>query len=171
MKHEKCSGCGAVRNENTPIPATGAHTYEWVTDTAATCGEAGVKHEKCSGCGALRNENTPIPATGAHTFTKQAASSATQKSAADCEHAATYYYTCADCGAVERNDSHTFQSGAALGHTAPNSEGRCTRCNKQIAEPERDPNACPYCGEVHGGLFGWLVRIIHNILFRIRGAK
>ena len=171
VKHEKCSGCGAVRNENTPIPATGAHTYEWVTDTAATCGEAGVKHEKCSGCGALRNENTPIPATGAHTFTKQAASSATQKSAADCEHAATYYYTCADCGAVERNDSHTFQSGAALGHTAPNSEGRCTRCNKQIAEPERDPNACPYCGEVHGGLFGWLVRIIHNILFRIRGAK
>ena len=171
VQHEECTVCGATRSENTPIPATGAHHFVWVIDTNATCAVPGVKHEKCTDCNAVRSENTPIPATGAHAFTKQDAVPGAQRSAADCEHAATYYYTCAVCGAVEHSDSHTFQNGAALGHTAPNSDGKCTRCGKQIAEPERDPNACPYCGEVHGGLFGWLIRIIHNILFRIRGAK
>ena len=40
-----------------------------------------------------------------------------------------------------------------------------------VKEPSVDPDACKYCGEVHGGLFGWLVQIIHNILFAIFGAK
>lgn len=45
------------------------HTWEWVTDTAASCTTAGVKHEKCSTCGKIRSENTTIPAAG-HTLSK-----------------------------------------------------------------------------------------------------
>ena len=33
---------------------------------------------------------------------------------------------------------------------------------------ETDPNACPYCGEVHEGFFGKIVAFFHNILFRIK---
>ena len=54
-----CADCGFVD--------TGAHAWEWITDTAATCGAAGVKHQKCSICDAEQNENTPIDPTGEHT--------------------------------------------------------------------------------------------------------
>ena len=31
--------------------------------------------------------------------------------------------------------------------------------------------SCKWCGQNHGGAFGWLIRIIHNILAAIFGAK
>ena len=40
------------------------HTFEWVTDKAATATERGLKHEECTVCGEKRSENTVIPATG-----------------------------------------------------------------------------------------------------------
>ena len=88
-KHEECTVCHEKRNENTPIPATGEHTYDndcdaecnvcheqrtvthdfdWVIDDAGNCGVDGKKHEECSICHVKRNENTPIPATGEHTY-------------------------------------------------------------------------------------------------------
>ncbi|MBR2407153.1 MAG: leucine-rich repeat protein, partial [Clostridia bacterium] len=88
-KHEECMLCHVKRNENTPIPATGEHTYDnacdiecnvchavrtithdfdWVVDDAGNCGVDGKKHEECTVCHEKRNENTPIPATGEHTY-------------------------------------------------------------------------------------------------------
>ena len=64
---EICKLCGETL-EQTPIPATGNHTWEWVTDTAPTCGADGVKHEECTVCHTKQNENTPISATGNHTW-------------------------------------------------------------------------------------------------------
>ena len=52
---QECS-CGEIIN-------TGAHTWEWVIDKAATEYNPGVKHEACKTCGATRNEGTEIPAT------------------------------------------------------------------------------------------------------------
>ena len=88
VKHEKCSVCGDVRNENTVIPATGNHTYshvcdktcnvcgatrdvehtfEWVIDREPTCGKVGLKHELCTRCGTVQSANTQIPSP-AHTY-------------------------------------------------------------------------------------------------------
>ena len=36
---------------------------------------------------------------------------------------------------------------------------------------EGNDSGCPYCGKEHTGLFGWLVQLIHNIMFRILGAR
>jgi hypothetical protein len=34
------------------------HSWEWVVDTAPTCGAEGVKHEECTVCHAMQSENT-----------------------------------------------------------------------------------------------------------------
>ena len=118
-KHEACTGCGATRSENTTIPATGAHGWAWVVDTEATCGTAGVKHEECSYCHITRSENTVIDPTGVHTYTAATIKDTALKSAAACAQNAVYYYSCKDCGTVEKNDSHTFEAeGTALRHVS-----------------------------------------------------
>ncbi len=61
---------------------------------------------------------------------------------------------------------------AALGHTSPDSKGNCTRCGQHIKDvtpsqpsnPQPNPNACKYCGKVHTGPFGWLIKFFHSIL-------
>ena len=93
------------------------HDYKWVTDKQATCGEEGIKHEKCSRCEAIRNENTPVQATDNHSYEDKTICNDALKAAADCEHAAIYYYSCSVCGAVEKNDHHTFTDGTPLGHS------------------------------------------------------
>ena len=115
-KHEECAVCGAVRNENTSIAATGAHNYKWIVDKTATCGATGLKHEECSECGAVRSENTAIPATGEHNFTAQTVSPDALKAEATEASPAIYYYSCAACGAVERNDAHIFTHGSVIVH-------------------------------------------------------
>ena len=45
----------------------------------------------------------------------------------------------------------------------------CTRCGTQIKDvtlsnPQPNPNACKYCGQVHTGPFGWLIKFFHSIL-------
>ena len=114
-----CAVCGAVEQNDSHTFTSGdpiAHSWSWVTDTAPTCGTAGVKHAECGVCHAKQKENTAIDPTGSHTFTTQTVNAAALKSAATCTAPATYYYSCKVCGAVENNDSHTFTSGAALGH-------------------------------------------------------
>ena len=117
VKHEACTKCGDVRNENTAIPATGEHSWKWMVDTNATCKDAGVKHEECEVCHQTRNENTVIPATGEHSYTAQTVKAEALKAAATCMAPAEYYYSCSGCGAVERNDAHTFTSGATAAHS------------------------------------------------------
>ncbi len=115
-----CTVCGSTLSDTTEtIPATGAHNWKWIVDTEATCATAGVKHEECSGCQAKRNENTDINPTGIHTYTAATIKDTALKSAAACAKNAVYYYSCKDCGAVESNDSHTFEAeGTALRHVS-----------------------------------------------------
>ena len=52
-----------LNEEDIVLDALG-HTWEWVTDTEATCENAGVKHEECSVCHEKQSEGTAIDALG-----------------------------------------------------------------------------------------------------------
>ena len=149
-KHEECSLCGDIRNEGTVIEATGNHTWGWVTDTAATCGTAGVQHEECSVCHQTKNLNTPIEATGVHSFTANTVKDEALKDAANCSSAAVYYYSCAFCGTVERNDSHTFTSGSPAAHsfTAATVKADALKSAADCHSPAVYYYSCAVCGKV-----------------------
>ncbi len=100
------------------IPAKG-HKLNKVEAVQATCETAGVKeHWVCENCNKIfaddaGNEETTldklaVPATGHH-FTEKVVSDATLRSPADHHEAATYFYTCADCGAI--SDTEWFYDG------------------------------------------------------------
>ena len=60
-----CNGC-----DEKGSPA--AHSFQWITDKAATTAETGLKHEECTACHAKRNENTVIdklPSGGSGSYT------------------------------------------------------------------------------------------------------
>ena len=196
-----CATCGMSEQNDAHTFTDGAalgHDWQWVVDRDATCNAAGVKHQKCTRCTATQNADTPIPATGQHAYTAKTVGDDTRKAAATCDTAATYYYSCASCGVVERNDAHIFTDGAALGHdwretartnatcsaagsitytcthnsahtrtetipqkthTDANGDGYCDDCGKDLWS-----GRCAYCGQVHSGAFGWLVKFFHSIL-------
>lgn len=73
------------------------------------------------------------------TFNQRLCAVKYQKTPADCENAAVYYYSCA-CGKV---GTETFTSGGSLGHNYEN--GACTRCGKL------DPAVSQYTVSLEGG--------------------
>ena len=134
-----CVFCG-----KTVLPESCVHDWQWIEDEAATCGRDGKKHEECAVCQAKRNENTVIPATGNHSFTKKDANASTLIREATCTEAAAYRYTCAVCGMVEQNDSHTFPVGNPLGHSYQLTGETGATCVKQSEKVY----TCANCGDV-----------------------
>ncbi|MBR3551906.1 MAG: hypothetical protein IKN72_00790 [Clostridia bacterium] len=70
------------------------------------------------------------------------------------------------------------QSLPHLGHLDPDENGNCPRCGMHIVddpdpvEPEpQQSGPCKWCGKDHGGAFGWLVKLFHNLFASIFGAK
>ncbi|MCR5042352.1 MAG: hypothetical protein K6C36_09690, partial [Clostridia bacterium] len=61
-------GSQTFTDTKTDVITAEGHSFEWIIDTDADCGNPGVKHEECSVCHATRNENTVIPATGEHSY-------------------------------------------------------------------------------------------------------
>ena len=66
----------------------------------------------------------------------------------------------------------------ALGHLDPDENGNCPRCGMHIVddpdpvEPEpQQSGPCKWCGGTHGGAFGWLVKLFHNLFAAIFGAR
>ncbi len=115
-----CAVCGAIEKDNSHTFPNGspiAHSWTWVTDKAPTCAKPGIKHEECTVCHLKRSENTAIDPTGEHSYTAKTVSADTLQSAATCTAPASYYYSCAVCGAIEKNNSHTFQSGDPIAHS------------------------------------------------------
>ncbi len=68
IKHQECTDCGKVRNQNTVITATGNHSFVWIFDRKENCGIKGIMHEECSVCGLKQNENTEILPRGEHSY-------------------------------------------------------------------------------------------------------
>lgn len=81
---------------------------------------------------------------------------------AKCETNGIKTFTCTVCNATKT------ESIKALGHTSPNGHGNCDRCGKHLKDVDpgnnRPAGACKYCGQVHGGAFGWLIKFFHGIL-------
>ena len=128
-----------------PIPMTG---HVWCeTTTAATCTESGETTRTCIYCGASSSE--PIPAAG------HAWDAGVVTKAPTCTESGVKTYTC-QCGATYT------ESLAALGHTAPNSDGVCERCGAHL---------CHWCGKEHGSGFDAVIAWIHSLLAKIFGAR
>ncbi|MCH5198279.1 MAG: hypothetical protein J1E34_05165 [Oscillospiraceae bacterium] len=140
-----CSVCGDVEHNDAHTFTNGeanGHSFVWVTDKEATCGATGIKHEVCSDCGVKRSENTEIPATGNHSYTAQIVNDKALKSKATCEKAASYYYSCANCGTLEKNDDHTFTFGNTTDHEYEWSIDEDATCTSTGIKHEK----CVHCG-------------------------
>ena len=114
-----CENCGAIASDDANTFQSGSangHDWHWIADLEPTCGNGGIMHQVCEACAETRYENTAIDPTGAHSYTAQTVSADALQSAATCTAPASYYYSCAVCGSVEGDDTHTFTSGAARGH-------------------------------------------------------
>ena len=117
-----------LNEEDIVLDALG-HTWEWVTDTEATCENAGVKHEECSVCHEKQSEGTAIDALG-HNW-----GSWTTKTPATCAAPGEKTRTC-------KNDSNHTETEVipALSHNW----GEWTDVEGQLGLVERD---CAECGE------------------------
>ena len=86
-----------------------------------------------------------------HTHTYTAAITTEPTCTADGE--ATY--TCSVCG-----DTYTEPIPATGNHADDNNDGKCDTCGEKMTGGKH----CKYCGKIHGGAFGWLVKFFHSIL-------
>ena len=117
-KTEECSECS--QEKTSADPATGKHSWQNTgTPTAATCGKPGVQPQVCQTCGNTRNET--IPATGNHSWETVTVTQAS------CTGAGAEYKICKVC-----KEETKPTATPALGHTAPNAAGKCTRCGVTI---------------------------------------
>ncbi len=110
----KCSRCneyGIVENgeqvKNGSVSC--ADTYgDWETVVQNDCVNGGSEKRTCAVCGHVETKDTnPL----GHLFTKQTVSDATLYQVATCNSKARYWYSCARCNEIERDDNHTFESG------------------------------------------------------------
>ena len=60
-----------------------------------------------------------------------------------------------DCG--EKNTIK--DEGTKLDHIDENNDGKCDTCGNKMTGGDH----CKYCGKIHGGAFGWIVKIFHSI--------
>ena len=82
-----------------------------------------------------------------HTYTSTITTPAT------CTEPGEMTFTCSACG-----DTYT-ETIQALGHTDENNDGHCDNCGTKMTGGDH----CKYCGKIHNGVFGWLVKFFHNI--------
>lgn len=156
-KVRSCTICHAPDSET--IPATGAHDYRPVSNTA-TCGEAGVITEECRDCGKTNTRESS--ATGNHKWKDIG----NPDPAPSCTVTGLQKQQCEMCGKEQtvtlKATGHKWNGGVettkatctspgiktytcsecketkteattALGHTAPDENGYCTRCKALIS--------------------------------------
>ena len=140
-----------VNDDNDTIEAVHEHDYT-VTTTESTCTKEGQIVSVCSICG---NTETEIIKKKAH---MPAAAVAESKVDATCEKGGSYdsVVKCQDCKTELSRETITIP---ALGHTDADNDGHCDRCGEQMTGGDY----CAYCGKIHDGFFGWLVRFFHKI--------
>ena len=85
----------------------------------ASCGDDPCSHRDaddnslCDNCGESYTDEKDLPDTHTHDYTVKSTDSKYLDKAADCENAATYFYSCS-CGA---KGTTTFTNGSANGHS------------------------------------------------------
>ena len=157
-----CNDCKQYISGHAEQPLA-AHKTTTQNAKAATCTAEGYTGDQvCTVCKQTISKGTAI-AKKAHTLT-----TVNQKNAGCTTAGYTGDQYCTTC-------KQTITKGStvnALGHADADSNGNCTRCGTHIKDvtpsqpsnPQPNPNACKYCGQVHTGPFGWLIKFFHSIL-------
>ncbi len=83
-----------------------------------------------------------------HTYT------ATVTTAPTCTTDGEATYTCTVCG-----DTYTEPIPATGDHVDEDNDGYCDTCDEMMQGGDH----CKYCGKIHDGFFGWLVKFFHSI--------
>ena len=147
---QTCSVCGEERELN--IPATGAHTpgAPVTTRTAATCTKDGEERTvtKCTVCGEVLDQLIKVYPAG-HKLVRVPAVAPTATNEGNIE-----YYICSVCSKcfADANASNEIDEASAI---LPKTE-------------EEQQDKCPYCGKMHTGTFGSIVKFFHQILYFFR---
>ncbi len=128
-----CSECAHVDNAYEEYSVNGAHTYNWITDTEATCTESGLKHGVCIYCGFAGEFNTVVPPTG-HSFEWVTDVEVT------CETDGLRHEKCSVCGLVQSQNTVT----EATGHTFEWIIDKRNTCGFDGVKHEE----CQVCGKI-----------------------
>ncbi len=149
-------------------PDNHVHIYAADSFTAPTCSEAGEVICKCTRCDDTVTE--AINALGHYDNNDDNICDDCGEPMSDEEHTHTYTsaitttptcttdgettYTCTVCG-----DSYTEPIPATGDHVDADNDGHCDACEQQMTGGDH----CKYCGKIHDGFFGWLVKFFHSI--------
>ncbi|MBQ5968814.1 MAG: hypothetical protein IJL52_01710 [Clostridia bacterium] len=162
-----CPACRKVFQDTTPDPNNHLFT-KTVAGTEPGCYNVGyTEGQQCEACKQYVSGHEELPIT--HVIEIRDAREAT---CTNTGYTGTEY--CTRCHQRIAVGQHL----PSLGHTDPDENGNCTRCGAHIADPAQpEPQqpqpqgSCKWCGKDHGGAFGWLVKLFHNLFASIFGAK
>ena len=143
-----CAVCGATKTA--PIPATGAHDYQFTKTVAPTCTAGGYDLYTCSGCGATEKRN-PTDALGHKWDSGKVTTEPTETAPG------VRTYTCTVCGEVKTEvipatGAHTHKWDAGKVTTAPTATTpgvrtyTCTICGltkEEVIPPTGGSTVCP----------------------------
>lgn len=143
-----CAVCGATKTA--PIPATGAHDYQFTRTVAPTCTAGGYDLYTCSGCGATEKRNSK-PALGHKWDSGKVTTEPTETAPG------VRTYTCTVCGEVKTEvipatGAHTHKWDAGKVTTAPTATTpgvrtyTCTICGQtkeEVIPPTGGSTVCP----------------------------
>ena len=143
-----CAVCGATKTA--PIPATGAHDYQFTRTVAPTCTADGYDLYTCSGCGATEKRNSK-PALGHKWDSGKVTTEPTETAPG------VRTYTCTVCGEVKTEvipatGAHTHKWDAGKVTTAPTATTpgvrtyTCTICGQtkeEVIPPTGSSTVCP----------------------------
>ena len=143
-----CAVCGATKTA--PIPATGAHDYQFTRTVAPTCTAGGYDLYTCSGCGATEKRN-PTDALGHKWDSGKVTTEPTETAPG------VRTYPCTVCGEVKTEvipatGAHTHKWDAGKVTTAPTATTpgvrtyTCTICGQtkeEVIPPTGGSTVCP----------------------------
>ncbi len=143
-----CAVCGATKTA--PIPATGAHDYQFTRTVAPTCTADGYDLYTCSSCGATEKRNSK-PALGHKWDSGKVTTEPTETAPG------VRTYTCTVCGEVKTEvipatGAHTHKWDAGKVTTAPTATTpgvrtyTCTICGQtkeEVIPPTGGSTVCP----------------------------
>ena len=143
-----CAVCGATKTA--PIPATGAHDYQFTKTVAPTCTAGGYDLYTCSGCGATEKRN-PTDALGHKWDSGKVTTEPTETAPG------VRTYTCTVCGEVKTEvipatgaHTHKWDAGKVTTEPTATTPGvrtyTCTICGltkEEVIPPTGGSTVCP----------------------------
>ena len=149
-RYKECTVCHQIIMMET---IEGRPHSQWIDpEVPATCTSEGLSAGiHCERCGKILLPQVVLPA-GNHQADENGY--ATLKPAT-CIEDGEQTATCAICG-----ETFTDTIPATGEHVDEDNDGYCDACEEMMVGPDH----CKYCGKIHGGLFGWLVKFFHSIL-------